>query len=142
MAEKKLIDANALEQYIKCKIADASIDDGIASFIVSSTLKEVLFHIQDESAVLPECSCRKWHPASETPPLHHVREEDDGEEPLEYEASEKLLVYTENGRTVANVRYVRSENFVGWDDWSGGLYNTNVTHWMPQPTKPMEEKRG
>lgn len=79
-----------------------------------------------------------WHPETEIPPLHHVVEDDD-EEPLEYESSEKLLVYTENGRTVSNVRYVKSENFVGWDDWSGGLFNTKVTHWMPQPKSPMME---
>ena len=79
-----------------------------------------------------------WTPAKKLPPLHHVVEDDD-EEPLEYESSEKLLVYTENGRIVANVRYVKSENFVGWDDWSGGLFNTKVTHWMPQPKPPMME---
>lgn len=78
-----------------------------------------------------------WKSADELPPLHHVVEDDD-EELLKYESSEKLLVYTENGRIVANVRYVKSENFVGWDDWSGGLFNTKVTHWMPQPKPPME----
>ena len=68
--------------------------------------------------------------------------EEDDEEPLEYDASEPLLVYTENGRTVANVRYVKSENFVGWDDWSGGLFNTKVTHWMLQPKPPKEAAHG
>lgn len=131
MAEKKLIDAAALKK---------SLEQAFESGCIQ-TEQDVEDCIDAMPAVQRECSCRKWHPASETPPLHHVREDDD-EEPLEYEASEKMLVYTENGRIVANVRYVRSENFVGWDDWSGGLYNTNVTHWMPQPTKPMEEKRG
>lgn len=131
MAEKKLIDANALK-----KALGRAFESGCIQ-----TEQDVEDCIDAAPAVQPECTCQKWHPASETPPLHHVKEDDD-EEPLEYEASEKLLVYTENDRVVANVRYVQSENFVGWDDWSGSLYNTNVTHWMPQPTKPMEEKRG
>lgn len=76
-----------------------------------------------------------WTPAQKLPPLHHVTENDE-EGPLEYDASEPLLVYTENGRTVANVRYVKSENFCGWDDWSGGLFNTKVTYWMMQPKPP------
>lgn len=71
-----------------------------------------------------------WKSVDELPPLHHVTEDDEDEEPLEYDASERLLVYTENGRIVANVRYVKSENFCGWDDWSGGLFGTKVTHWM------------
>lgn len=82
-----------------------------------------------------------WNSASKLPPLHHVTET--GEEgPLKYDASEPLLVYTENGRIVANVRYVKSENFCGWDDWSGGLFNTKVTHWMTQPKPPKETTHG
>lgn len=79
-----------------------------------------------------------WKSVDELPPLHHVTEDDEDEEPLEYDASERLLVYTENGRIVANVRYVKSENFCGWDDWSGGLFGTKVTHWMIQPKPPKE----
>lgn len=79
-----------------------------------------------------------WKSVDELPPLHNVTEDDKDEEPLEYDASEPLLVYTENGRIVANVRYVKSENFCGWDDWSGGLFNTKVTHWMTQPKPPKE----
>lgn len=82
-----------------------------------------------------------WNLSSTIPPLHPVTDSN-GEEPLEYEASEPLLVYTENGRIVANVRYVKSDLFVGWDDWSGGLFNTEVTHWMPQPRSPKEQKHG
>lgn len=82
-----------------------------------------------------------WKSSDELPPLHHVTEDDD-EEPLEYDASERLLVYTENGRIVANVRYVKSENFCGWDDWSGGLFGTKVTHWMTQPKPPKETTHG
>lgn len=141
MSEKRLIDANALEQYIKCKIADASISDGISSFIVESTLKEVLFHVEGEPTVLPECRCQKWHPASEIPPLNHMTDEDD-DGVLEYEASGPLLLYTANGRTVSGARYVKSDLFTGWDDWSGGLFNTEVTHWMPQPRPPKEQKHG
>lgn len=141
MSEKRLIDANALEQYIKCKIADASISDGISSFIVESTLKEVLFHVEDEPTVLPECTCQKWHPANEIPPLNHMTDEDE-DGVLEYEASGPLLLYTANGRTVSGARYVKSDLFTGWDDWSGGLFNTEVTHWMPQPRPPKGQKHG
>lgn len=81
-----------------------------------------------------------WNLSSAIPPLHHVTDSD-GEEPLEYDTSELLLVYTENGRIVANVRYVKSKNFIGWDDWSGDLVNTKVTHWMPMPKPPMEVPR-
>lgn len=83
-----------------------------------------------------------WNSASKLPLLHHVTEDDQDEEPLEYDASERLLVYTENGRIVANVRYVKSENFCGWDDWSGGLFGTKVTHWMIQPKPPKETTHG
>ena len=83
-----------------------------------------------------------WNSASKLPPLHNVTEDDEDEEPLEYDASERLLVYTENGRIVANVRYVKSENFCGLDDWSGGLFGTKVTHWMMQPKPPKETTHG
>lgn len=81
-----------------------------------------------------------WTSASKLPPLHQATDSDDY--PLNYKISERLLTYTENGRIVANVRYVISESFVGWDDWSGGLAHTKVTHWMKQPNPPKETKHG
>nr|DAL51972.1 MAG TPA_asm: Protein of unknown function (DUF551) [Caudoviricetes sp.] len=83
-----------------------------------------------------------WHTASEIPPLHHVTDDDDEEGTLEYEVSDPLLLYTANGRTVSGARYVKSDLFSGWDDWSGGLFNTEVTHWMPQPRPPQVQNHG
>lgn len=132
MTQKRLIDADNLK--------DTLLLEGNLGYI--HTLQDVERCIDAAPTVLHECICRNWHSANEIPPLHHVVEDgDDDEEPLEYESSEKLLVYTENGRTVSSVRYVKSENFVGWDDWSGGLFNTKVTHWMPQSKPPMEVQK-
>ena len=83
-----------------------------------------------------------WHTANEIPLLHHVTDDDDEEGTLEYEVSDPLLLYTANGRTVSGARYVKSDLFTGWDDWSGGLFNTEVTHWMPQPRPPKGQKHG
>ena len=121
MTQKRLIDADDLK--------DTLLLEGNLGYI--HTLQDVERCIDAAPTVLHECICWSWHSANEIPPLHHVVEDgDDDEEPLDY---------TENGRIVANVRYVKSENFVGWDDWSGGLFNTKVTHWMPQPKPPMME---
>ena len=137
MDEVRLIDANAELHWLESKIIDEEELDGISPFIVASTLKEVRRHIKDAPTVGLNPLC--WSSSDELPPLHHVTE-DDEEGSLEYDTSEPLLVYTENGRTVANVRYVKSENFTGWDDWIGGLFNTKVTHWMPQPKPPHLER--
>lgn len=135
MNEVRLIDASAVVHWLENWIIDEEEVDGISPFIVASTLKDVRHHIKDAPTVSLNYFC--WNPSDELPPIHHVTE--NGEEgPLEYDASEPLLVYTENGRIVANVRYVKSENFCGWDDWSGDLFGTKVTHWMMQPKPPKE----
>lgn len=135
MNEVRLIDASAVVHWLENWIIDEEEVDGISPFIVASTLKDVRHHIKDAPTVSLNSSF--WNPSNELPPLHRVTE--NGEEgPLEYDASEPLLVYTEDGRTVANVRYIKSENFCGWDDWSGGLFGTKVTHWMMQPKPPKE----
>lgn len=141
MAEKRLIDANAFLYDLKtiksCLLGapDVGKDRAKVVDIVIGTLSVA-------PTVQHECSCQSWHPASEIPPLHHVTDDDDSEDVLEYEASDPLLLYTANGRTVSGARYVKSDLFVGWDDWSGGLFNTEVTHWMPQPRPLKEQKHG
>lgn len=141
MAEKRLIDANTflydLETLKSCLLGapDVGKDRAKVVDIVIGTLSTA-------PTVQHECSCKSWHPASEIPPLHHVTDDDDSEDVLEYEASDPLLLYTANGRTVSGARYVKSDLFVGWDDWSGGLFNTEVTHWMPQPRPPKGQKHG
>lgn len=132
MSEKRLIDADALK--------DTLLLEGNLGYV--HTLQDVERCIDTAPQVLPECTCQKWHPANEIPPLHHVTDDDDSEDVLEYEASDPLLLYTANGRTVSGARYVKSDLFVGWDDWSGGLFNTEVTHWMPQPCPPKGQKHG
>ena len=140
MAEKRLIDANTflneLETIKSCLLGapDVGKDRAKVVDIVIGTLSVA-------PTVQHECTCQKWHPANEIPPLNYVTDEDE-DGVLEYEASGPLLLYTANGRTVSGARYVKSDLFTGWDDWSGGLYGTEVTHWMPQPRPPKEQKHG
>lgn len=142
MAEKRLIDANALRKRIEEWMQELNLEFTVECAYMGYTLDDVLDYIDTAPTVQHECSCQSWHPASEIPPLHHVTDDDDSEDVLEYEASDPLLLYTANGRTVSGARYVKSDLFVGWDDWSGGLFNTEVTHWMPQPRPPKGQKHG
>lgn len=115
--------------------------DGTYDVTIHCTSKEKSDHVANLMLIANQISSSgMWTPASKLPPLHQATEDDDY--PLKYEISERLLVYTENGRIIANVRYVISESFVGWDDWSGGLAHTKVTHWMIQPKPPKETKHG
>lgn len=141
MAEKRLVDENHF--FLRLKSVQSSLLG--ASPIRNAYIEmidEVIKMLSEEPTAQHECSCQNWHPASEIPPLHYVTDDDDEEGTLEYEASDPLLLYTANGRTVSGARYVKSEIFTGWDDWSGGLFNTEVTHWMPQPRPPKGQKHG
>lgn len=48
MNKVRLIDANALSYWLKDQILEKEEADGISAFIEASTLKQVLFHIEDE----------------------------------------------------------------------------------------------
>lgn len=126
MAIKYNSETGTLEEY-----------DGTYDVIIHCTSKEESDRVANLMLIASQIL---WTPASKLPPLHQATEDDDY--PLKYEISERLLAYTENGRIVANVRYVISESFAGWDDWSGGLAYAKVTHWMEQPKPPKETKHG
>lgn len=139
MDEVRLIDANAELHWLESKIIDEEESDGISPFIVATTLKEVRRHIKDAPTVDFGFSC--WKTSDELPPLHHATDTE-GEDAMPYEISEPLLVYTEDGETVSEVRYVKYDGFAGWDDATGYLYGKTVTHWMQQPKPPKEEPHG
>jgi hypothetical protein len=52
--------------------------------------------------------------------------------------STEVLCYLNDGSFLL----AHKTNFVFWKDWNSGLTvkNENVTHWMPLPTPPEDEK--
>lgn len=138
--EKRLIDANALIQYLtdwKNDLDGKPI--GGPSFAINvgasiRTLNTLLDWVK-ENAYAQKCTCQKWHPASETPPLHHVVDEDKIEGPLEYDVSEPLLLYTEEEGYKVGVYMKDCFGFNGWlnPDYGGTIHH--VVEWQ-YPQKP------
>ena len=132
-----MIDAEILTRYLENWIADEENCDGISPFIVATSLKKVLCHVKALPTVQPECTCRKWHPASETPPLHHEVDEDKCEGPLEYDVSEPLLLYTEEEGYKVGVYMKDCYGFNGWlnPEYGGTIRHVVEWRYLPKPSK-------
>ena len=141
MAEKHLIDAEILTRYLENWIADEENCDGISPFIVATSLKKVLCHVKALPTVQPECTCQKWHPASETPTLHHVVDEDKCEGPLEYDVSEPLLLYTEEEGYKVGVYMKDCYGFNGWlnPEYGGTIRHVVEWQYLPKSSKESSE---
>lgn len=128
MAEKRLIDADALK--------DALLLEGNLGYIL--TLRDVERCIDAAPTVQPECTCQKWHPASESPPLHHEVDEDKCEGPLECDVSEPLLLYTEEEGYKVGVYMKDCYGFNGWLNPEYGGTIRHVVEWQYLPKSSKE----
>ena len=115
MAEKRLIDANALK--------DTLLLEGNLGYI--HTLRDVERCIDANPTVQPECTCQKWHPASEIPSLHHIVDKNEVEGDYECDQSEQLLLRTENEGYKIGVYLKDGYGFNDWmePDWGGTVRN-------------------
>lgn len=115
MAEKRLIDVNAFLnelETIKSYLLGAPVSGKDRAKVIDMVM--VIGTLSAASTVQHERTCQKWHPASETPPLHHVVDEDKIEGPLEYDVSEPLLLYTEEEGYKVGVYMKDCYGFNGW----------------------------
>ena len=78
-----------------------------------------------------------WIPVSERLPKMQTCVSSDPNEWWELEHSEMVLAYTSKG--VRIVECVRYEQRVTWEE-EGGTSHEDVTHWMPLPEEPKNEK--
>lgn len=146
MAEKRLIDADALIQYLTDWKQDLDGKPiGGPSFAINigasiRTLNTLLDWVK-ENTYTRKCTCQKWHPASEIPPLHHVVEKDEAEGDLERDQSEQLLVHTENEGYKIGVYLKDDYGFDGWvlPDFGGNIYGAVEWQYLPKPTKGESE---
>ena len=76
MAEKRLIYAEDVIRHLEKWIIEAEKCEADSTYIVATTLKHVLKLVNLAPTAHPACTCQKWHPASEIPPLHHEVDED------------------------------------------------------------------
>lgn len=142
MAEKRLIDADALIQYLtdwKNDLDGKSI--GSLSFAINvgasiRTLNTLLDWVK-ENTYTQRCTCQKWHPSSETPPLHHKVDEDKCEGPLEYDVSEPLLLYTEEEGYKVGVYMKDCYGFNGWlnPEYGGTIHHVVEWQYLPKSSK-------
>ena len=138
MTEKRLIEANALRKRIEDWMREMKDqDNSFVEFDREATLDDVIDYIDTAPTVQSECTCQKWHPASEIPPLHHVVEKDETEGDLERDQSEPLLVYTENEGYKIGVYLKDDYGFSGWvlPDLCGNIFNPVEWKYLPKPTK-------
>lgn len=86
-----------------------------------------------------ECTCQKWHPASEILLLHHEVDENKCEGTLECDVSEQLLLYTEEEGYKVGVYMKDCYGFDGWlnPDYGGTIHH--VVEWQ-YPQKPSKER--
>lgn len=136
MAEKRLIDANAflneLETIKSCLLGAPVFGKDRAKVI-----DMVIGTLSAAPTVQHECTCQKWHPASETPPLHHEVDEDKCEGPLEYDVSEPLLLYTEEEGYKVGVYMKDCYGFNGWlnPEYGGTIHHVVEWQYLPKPSK-------
>lgn len=126
MAERRLIDANALLREMR--------HSGRAAYMLVMDSPTI-----DPETLPEEEPCQKWHPASETPPLHHEVDEDKCEGTLECDVSEPLLLYTEEEGYKVGVYMKDCYGFDGWlnPDYGGTI--RHVVEWQ-YPQKPSKER--
>lgn len=125
MSKRKYLDAETLKQHLFME----------ATLGYIKTLEDVNRVID----ALPEAEyCQKWHPASETPPLHHKVDEDKCEGPLEYDVSEPLLLYTEEEGYKVGVYMKDCYGFNGWLDPEYGGTIRHVVEWQYLPKSSKE----
>ena len=75
-----------------------------------------------------------WRSAEQPPKLRREVYEDE-EESVEYQISDRVLGFTEEGEMVA-VYYGDVGFELGWFDMDGATYR--ITHWRPLPVPPKE----
>ena len=128
MSKRKYLDAETLKQHLFMEAALGYI----------KTLADVNRVID----ALPEAEpCLNWHPASETPPLHHEVDEDKCEGPLEYDVSEPLLLYTEEEGYKVGVYMKDCYGFNGWlnPEYGGTIHHVVEWQYLPKPSKESSE---
>ena len=126
MAERRLIDANALLREMR--------HSGRAAYMLVMDAPTI-----DPETLPEEEPCQKWHPASETPPLHHEVDEDKCEGTLECDVSEPLLLYTEEEGYKVGVYMKDCYGFNGWLNPDNGGTIRHVVEWQ-YPPKPSKER--
>lgn len=141
MAEKRLIYAEDVIQHLEKWIVEAEKCEAASTYIVAAALKHVVKLVNAAPTAHPKCTCQKWHPASETPPLHHKVDEDKCEGPFEYDVSEPLLLYTEEEGYKVGVYMKDCYGFNGWLDPEYGGTIRHVVEWQytPKPSKESSE---
>jgi hypothetical protein len=139
MAEKRLIYAEDVIRHLEKWIIEAEKCEAASTYIVATTLKHVLKLVNLAPTAHPTCTCQKWHPASEIPPLHHEVDENKCEGTIECDVSEQLLLYTEEEGYKVGVYMKDCYGFTGWlnPDYGGTIHH--VVEWQ-YPQKPSKER--
>ena len=139
MAEKRLIYAEDVIRHLEKWIIEAEKCKAASTYIVAVALKYVLKLVNLVPTAHPACTCLNWHPASETPPLHHEVDENKCEGTIECDVSEPLLLYTEEEGYKIGVYMKDCYGFDGWlnPDYGGTI--RHVVEWQ-YPPKPSKER--
>lgn len=135
--EKRLIDASALRKRIEGWMQELEQEFTVEYAYMGYALDDVLDYIDTAPTVQHECTCQKWHPASETPPLHHKVDEDKCEGPIEYDVSEPLLLYTEEEGYKVGVYMKDCYGFNGWlnPEYGGTIHHVVEWQYLPKSSK-------
>lgn len=141
MAERRLIDASALRERIEGWMQELEQEFTVEYAYMGYALDDVLDYIDTAPTVQHECICQKWHPASETPPLHHEVDEDKCDGTLECDVSEPLLLYTEEEGYKVGVYMKDCYGFNGWlnPDYGGTIRHVVEWQYPPKPSKKRSE---
>lgn len=142
MAEKRLIDADALIRYLNDWKNDLDGKPiGGPSFAINidasiRTLNTLLDWVK-ENAYTQKCTCQKWHPASEIQPLHHIVDKNEVEGDYERDQSEQLLLRTENEGYKIGVYLKDGYGFNDWMEleWGGTVRNVVEWQYLPKSTR-------
>lgn len=136
--EKRLIDANAFLDELET-IKSCLLGAPVSGKDRAKVIDMVIGTLSAAPTVQHECTCQKWHPASEIPLLHHEVDENECEGTLECDVSEQLLLYTEEEGYKVGVYIKDRYGFNGWlnPDYGGTI--RHVVEWQ-YPQKPSKER--
>lgn len=136
--EKLLIDANAFLDELET-IKSCLLGEPVSGKDRAKVIDMVIGTLSAAPTVQHECTCQKWHPASEIPLLHHEVDENKCEGTIECDVSEQLLLYTEEEGYKVGVYMKDCYGFDGWlnPDYGGTIHH--VVEWQ-YPQKPSRER--
>ena len=135
----KLIDGDALCRWLSdWQLSLADVNSKIHGSLVTYDALEVVMDMVQKMEPIPMDGNEPWRTAKQLPKLRHEAWKDDKDGTLEFDVSDKVIVYTTAGEMTTAV-YTKDEVFEGWQDETGRTFD--VVNWKPMPEPPKKEAR-